>query len=113
MMNIQKIQIGARYKMINALLMDAKDNVVTCVAAVAAGELVSYMDGDTLKSITAEEAIPFCHKIALCNLEKGDVVLKYGEMIGRTTCPIEAGHWVSDKNIYSVPRDYESELVKE
>ena len=99
--------------MINSLLMIHSDNVVTCVAPVAAGEVVSYLDGDSLKSITVQEDIPFCHKIALCNLKKGDVVLKYGEMIGRTMCPIEAGHWVSDKNIYSVPRDYESELVEE
>ncbi|HJD39670.1 MAG TPA: UxaA family hydrolase [Candidatus Blautia stercoripullorum] len=98
---------------IQALLMDEKDNVVTCVKAVKAGEEVFYRKGEDYLSVKAEEDIPFCHKIALTDLEKGDEVLKYGELIGKTTCSVKKGHWVSHENIYSVPRDYESEFVKE
>lgn len=98
---------------INALLMDPKDNVVTCVAEVKAGDLVVYKNGDQLCSLKAEESIPFCHKIALTDLKKGDEVMKYGELIGKTTRDVAKGQWVSHENIYSVPRDYESEMVKE
>lgn len=98
---------------IQALLMDEKDNVVTCVKKVAAGEEVVYRCGEEYRTIQAEEDIPFCHKIALSDLKEGDDVIKYGEMIGRTPQPILKGHWVSHNNIYSVPRDYESEFVKE
>ena len=96
---------------INALLMDVKDNVATCVTEVAAGEEVVFRKGDETVSLTANEDIPYCHKIALEDLAEGADVLKYGELIGRATQPVAKGHWVSDKNILSVPRDYKSELI--
>ena len=80
---------------INALLIDDIDNVVTCVAEVSAGSDVYYRKGSEILSLKAED----------------EEVLKYGEMIGRTNQPIARGHWVSDKNICSVPRDYDSEFV--
>ena len=38
-------------------------------------------------------------------------MVKYGEMIGRTNRAIGKGCLVNHENIYSVPRDYESEMV--
>lgn len=98
---------------IDALLMDSKDNVVTCVRDVKAGEIVHYRSGDQMLEIAAKENIPFAHKIALTDLEQGAEVKKYGELIGKTTAPIAAGCIVDHTNIYSVPRDYESELIEE
>lgn len=98
---------------VNALMMDTLDNVVTCVKDVAAGEEVIYhKDGETCQ-ITAAQDIPSCHKIALTDLPEGSDVLKYGELIGRTTCDVQAGHLVNHENIVSVPRDYDSELVED
>ncbi len=96
---------------VNALMMDRTDNVVTCVRPVKAGEEVTYRCGDEVLSLTAEEDIPYCHKIALTDLAEGSDVHKYGELIGRTTKEIAKGHLVNHENIYSVPRDYDSELV--
>ena len=59
------------------------------------------------------EDIPSCHKVALVDLAEGADVLKYGELIGRTTRAIEKGHLVNHENILSVPRDYDSELVED
>ena len=98
---------------INALMMDMSDNVVTCVKEVPAGESVVWREGDQIRSIRAEETIPYCHKIALRDLGEGDSVIKYGELIGKTNCAIAAGHLVNHENIHSVPRDYDSELVPE
>ncbi|HJC47570.1 MAG TPA: UxaA family hydrolase [Candidatus Lachnoclostridium pullistercoris] len=98
---------------IDALMMDEKDNVITCVREVKKGETVKYRNGDQECEITAEEDIPFCHKIALGDLEQDGVVIKYGEMIGRTLRPIKKGCLVDHTNIYSVPRDYESEMIRE
>lgn len=56
---------------------------------------------------------PFSHKIALTDLAKEQEVIKYGELIGKTNKEIKAGCLVDHNNIYSVPRDYESELVEE
>lgn len=98
---------------INALLMDENDNVVTCVTEVSAGEEIVYRKGNEVCRLKAAETIPVCHKAALVDLAEGTDVHKYGELIGRTTAPIEAGGWVSHENILSVPRDYDAELVPE
>lgn len=98
---------------VNALLMDSRDNVVTCVQDVEAGSQVIYQkDGQTC-SLTARQAIPACHKVALQPLAEGADVYKYGELIGRTRVPVEEGGLVNHETIYSVPRDYESELVED
>lgn len=96
---------------INALLMDERDNVVTCVAPVVRGSQIIYRNGQELCTLTAEEDIPYCHKAALEDLPQGAQVRKYGEMIGQASAPIAKGHWVSHENIVSVPRDYESEFI--
>lgn len=98
---------------VNALMMDPSDNVVTCVKDIAAGEEVVYQKAGELCRMIAEEAIPNCHKIALTDIAEDADVLKYGELIGRTTCVVAKGHLVNHENIYSVPRDYDSELVEE
>lgn len=96
---------------INALLLDIKDNVVTCVKDVACGEAIFYRVEDEVLSLKAEMDIPYCHKIALANINKDETVIKYGEMIGKATEFIPKGHCVNEHNIVSVPRDYDSELI--
>lgn len=96
---------------VNALLMDERDNVVTCVEEIPAGATVTYQDGDQVCTVRAEETIPYCHKIALQDLGAGDDVMKYGESLGKLISPVSKGHWVNDNNLKSVPRDYDAELV--
>ncbi|CAK7058843.1 MAG: Galactarate dehydratase (L-threo-forming) [Enterocloster aldenensis] len=96
---------------INALLMDSKDNVVTCVAPVSKGEQIVYQMNGQVCTLTAEEDIPYCHKAALQDFAQGAEVRKYGELIGHTSASILKGHWVSHENIFSVPRDYDSEFI--
>lgn len=96
---------------INALMMDETDNVVTCVTDVKKGEEVVYRKGDEICTLTAEEDIPYCHKIALQNIEKGNRIIKYGESLGETSEEIRKGCWVAHHNLFSVPRDYDSEMV--
>lgn len=97
---------------INALLMSPQDNVVTCVTEIAAGDTVAYRNGETLCTLVAKQDIPYCHKIALCDIAKGASVIKYGESLGQTSEAIAQGHWVSHNNLFSVPRDYDSEMLK-
>ena len=98
---------------INALLMSEKDNVVTCVKEVPAGETVVYRHKEQFFSLTAAETIPYCHKAALCDLAAGDEVYKYGELIGRLTADVKRGGLVDHTNLQSVPRHYDSEYVPE
>lgn len=105
-------RIGVEMK-IDAIMLDPKDNVVTCVRDVAAGETVCYRNGDAFLNVDAKENIPFGHKIALEEVAKEAEIYKYGELIGKAMSPIGKGCLVDHKNIYSVPRDYESEYVPE
>ena len=98
---------------INALLMDESDNVATCVEMVPKDGRIVWQKGHETCSLTAEEDIPYCHKAALEDLALGAEVRKYGEMIGRTNVPIARGHLVNHENIYSVPRDYDREMLRE
>lgn len=61
------------------LVINKKDNVGVCLEET--------------------ERIPAGHKYALCNLSKGDPVIKYGVTIGRATCEIRAGEWVHTHNM--------------
>ena len=97
---------------INALMMDKTDNVVTCVADIAAGETVCYRNGEEVCTLVAKEAVPYCHKIAIKDVEEGGEIIKYGESLGKTSEEIKTGYWVSHKNLFSVPRDYDAEMVE-
>ena len=94
---------------INALMMGMTDNVVTCMADIPAGSAVIYRRADEILTLTAREDIPYCHKIAITDIPEGGEVIKYDESLGRTSEEIKKGCWVSHHNLFSVPRDYESE----
>ncbi|MBQ3726374.1 MAG: altronate dehydratase, partial [Selenomonadaceae bacterium] len=93
--------------MTNAILLDGKDNVATCTAAASAGEKIKILGGG---EIVCVEDIPIWHKVALKKIGAGEKIFKYGEIIGEASEEIAAGGWVSHENIFSVPRDYESEM---
>ena len=98
---------------INALLMGLTDNVATCITDIVKGDTVTYRKGNECISLTAEEDIPYCHKIALADIPEGGEIIKYDEPLGKTSEPIAKGHWVAHHNLFSVPRDYDSEKVEE
>src|ERR1019366_5287767 len=49
--------------------------------------------------ITAREAIPQGHKVALSDVEAGEPVLRYGHPIGFAERAIPAGAWVREEMI--------------
>lgn len=108
---MQALTKAAESLAINALLMDSRDNVVTCVRDIKKGEAIVYQQEGSLYSLIATENIPYCHKAALKNLLKNSKIIKYGEMLGKTTQDICRGGWVNEHNLISVPRDYASEMV--
>ena len=64
-----------------SVIINEKDNVGVC------------LDGN--------DSIPAGHKYALCDIQKGEYVIKYGEIIGRATADIKAGEWVHTHNVKS------------
>ena len=83
------------------LVHDARDNVGVAVADVEAGQTVTGTSLDRGQSlqITAREAIPLGHKLALKDLKVGDTVIKYGEDIGKVVADIRVGEHVHVHNL--------------
>ena len=60
---------------------------------------VKLAKGETASGITAVEAIPMWHKIALRGISADEAVVKYGEAIGTATANIPPGAWVHCHNV--------------
>ena len=87
--------------MSRALVMHSKDNVATVLEDVSPEQSVEIEGGEKPSMISAKEAIPFGHKIALRKIRSNAKVLKYGEVIGIATEEISAGSHVHVHNIKS------------
>jgi len=79
------------------------DSVGVAVEPIAAGETVQgvVLEDNSTTTITAQDAVPLGHKIALVNLSAGDSVTKYGESIGRATAAIVPGQHLHVHNLKS------------
>jgi altronate dehydratase small subunit len=87
---------------IDAILLNPEDNVATALDDLTAGrEVAISVDNDSLH-LTIKEEISFGHKFAVEDLEQGVPVIKYGEIIGRTTRPIPKGFHAHVHNIESL-----------
>ncbi|MEQ8341215.1 MAG: altronate dehydratase family protein [Marinovum algicola] len=75
-----------------ALCLHAGDNVLVALRAVPPG---TRLPGD----VTAQEAVPAGHKIALRDLRRGENILKYGQIIGAASADISAGAHVHVHNL--------------
>jgi (2R)-sulfolactate sulfo-lyase subunit alpha len=83
------------------LVHDVRDNVGVAVVDIDAGQAVTgaSLDNGGGFHITAHDAIPLGHKLALKDLNVGDTVIKYGEDIGKVVANIHAGDHVHVHNL--------------
>ena len=88
--------------MSKALHIHSKDNTAVCTSEVKAG---------SRSFINAVSSIPFCNKIALIDIQEGEEIFKYGEVIGKAIAFIPKGTLVNHLNIASQPRSYAEEYV--
>jgi altronate dehydratase small subunit len=82
-----------------ALIMHPKDNVATTVEEIQTGDLVEVSRGGEVRTLTAVEAIPFGFKIALEDIPRGAIIMKYGETIGKAGRSIARGALVHVHNL--------------
>lgn len=84
--------------------MDAADNVATVLEKVSAGEVVDIVDTEKklIRRVTAQEEIPFAHKISIAPLDKGTLVYKFGVVIGRCMEELPIGRLVHVHNVISI-----------
>ena len=97
-----------------ALQVDPADNVAVAAQTVPPGGLVEIRSGLT---VAAGEEIPLGHKIALCTIAAGDMVIKYGVPIGRASRDIPQGSHVHTQNVEDITtqlcREYAAAFRKE
>ena len=79
------------------ILLHPDDNVLICVAPIAAGDVLPIGGG----TVPAREGITVGHKIARVSLAIGDKVIKYGAPIGSMTAAADTGDWVHMHNMKS------------
>src|SRR5688572_1559924 len=80
----------------NAVIhLNPSDNIAVARVPLAAGQKLRVDSGD----VTALEAVPMGHKIALRCIRAGDQIVRYGHPMGRATQGIEAGEHVHTHNV--------------
>lgn len=79
--------------MIDAIVVDPRDNVATAVRDLVPGDVASNVGALRLAT-----QIPTGHKFAIAPLRAGDPIVKYGSAIGAATAPVEPGHHVHVHN---------------
>ena len=85
------------------------DNVVTVVDQVSPGDVIQYVTPDGHREVTAADAVPFGHKVALADLAAGESIVKYDEVIGTASEPIARGRHVHAHNVRSAVQGAERE----
>jgi len=89
--------------MINALLINEKDDVAVAIEPIDIGREVCYSVKDgTVKTLTALDNIIIYHKVAIKHVNKGNPIIKYGEHIGLAAFDIKVGMHVHVHNVESV-----------
>jgi len=88
--------------LINAILLNPNDSVVIVTQEVSKGEVISYKDveGNTV-NLQVVMDIPCYHKVAIKDIQKGQNILKYGEIIGKASKDIRRGEHVHEHNLES------------
>lgn len=84
-----------------ALKVDDLDNVATIFAnGITAGTEVEVRDKTGRSEVIAVHSdIPYGHKIAVVDIQKGEPIMKYGESIGRASTDIRKGDYVHVHNL--------------
>lgn len=85
-----------------AIVITETDNVATAIRELGAGDRVMVMVGKEERDVEVKGDIRFLHKFALRDIEKGQSIIKYGEIIGEATRHIREGEHVHIHNLRSL-----------
>jgi altronate hydrolase len=84
------------------LRLSGEDNVLVATGKVEPGSPIA-------EGLATRQRIPFGHKVAVRSIAEGEPVVKFGQIIGFASRPIEAGDWVHEHNVvmHDFERDYQ------
>jgi len=69
--------------------LNENDNAVIAVDTILSGTLI-------MDDLVAHRDIPQGHKIALCDIEEGEPIIRYGVTLGFASDPIQKGDWINE-----------------
>lgn len=85
--------------LLSVLVVDKKDNVATALRQLESGDSIGVQIEDSVVNVVLLQSIPFGHKLALKDIERGERIIKYGETIGQATVKINKGEHVHVHNV--------------
>ena len=83
------------------IILDKRDSVGTALKDIPAGEYFLNDEGSE-SLIAVRELIRAGFKVSLCKINKGELVYKYGDVIGMATRDISPGDKIHIENIKSL-----------
>ncbi|MFA6845102.1 MAG: galactarate dehydratase [Sphaerochaetaceae bacterium] len=92
-----------REKIITHIRISNKDNVAIAVDALEKGRMLE-------PDLVTQDAIPQGHKIALRDLKRGDLVVRYGVSLGALLVDVPKGGWINEHMIELPPSPCLDEL---
>ena len=89
-------------KNFDAIILNPIDNVGTSIKLLKENSNIILKIDNKLSKFTLKDKINLCHKFSLNFIDKGDKIIKYGEVIGVATADIKKGKHVHIHNIKSL-----------
>ena len=87
---------------IDAVMLTEADNVATALRDLTDGDEARVGVGERTFILRVRQGISFGHKLAVTDIRHGDLITKYGEVIGRATLDIPAGTHAHVHNVESL-----------
>ncbi|MHC6181296.1 UxaA family hydrolase [Clostridium sp. JNZ X4-2] len=87
---------------INSLLISEKDSVAVALDGLVENNTARYKTGKKIEQISILENVPIYHKFSICDIKEGDLVYKYGQVIGKASKNIKKGQHVHSQNLISI-----------
>lgn len=88
------------------LRFNLEDNVVVALENMEIGDVIS-VNGEAT-DIKVRSVLPQGHKIAVKDIAEGEIVYKYGHVIGTAGCDIKAGDYVHVHNLLDPVSDWKN-----
>lgn len=86
--------------MLRAIVLNSADNVGTLIDPGPAGETCT-LQGEGSGALKLLQDVPFGHKLCIRETPPGGNVVKYGQVIGKTSMAIRPGEHVHTHNVES------------
>jgi altronate dehydratase len=87
---------------INSLRISEKDSVAVALEELRENSIANYKEGENVVQVNILQHIPIYHKFSIKDINSGDFIYKYGQVIGKASKNIKKGQHVHSQNLVSI-----------